>query len=50
MGNVRDEEVTVTTEPTYPLSLSGVFSRVSSQLSAFKNNDVIICLLLDAQC
>ena len=35
IGNVREEEVTVTTEPTYPLSLSGVFSRVSSQLSAF---------------
>ena len=28
--------MTVTTEPTYPLSLSGVFSRVSSQLSAYE--------------
>ena len=26
----------MTTEPTYPLSLSGVFSRVSSQLSAYE--------------
>ena len=34
-GNVREVEVTVTTEPTYPLSLSGVFSRVSSQLSTY---------------
>ena len=35
-GNVREVEVTVTTDPTYPLSLSGVFSRVSSQLSTYK--------------
>ena len=34
--NVREVEVTVTTEPTYPLSESGVFSRVSSQLSTYK--------------
>ena len=35
-AKVREVEVTVTTEPTYPLSLSGVFSRVSSALSTCK--------------